>query len=133
MGLGYVKLGHKVSLFAHSDSKTSATLFAYSGLTSNGKLDFVKNSWLINKELYRTKYDIVHSFGRLAYLLPQLPTKLPKLMSYQREPSINQIKKATQIAKKNTLAFTGCSKYIADKISPFAPSYTIFNGVDLKR
>lgn len=128
---GYINLGHEVSLFAHADSKTSATLFPYTGLRSNGKLDFIKNSWLINKELFSSNYDIVHSFGRLAYLLPHLPIKLPKLMSYQREPSIGQIKKAIKIARQNTLAFTGCSDYISNQISPYAPSLTIYNGVDL--
>ncbi|MBB6235500.1 glycosyltransferase involved in cell wall biosynthesis [Pedobacter sp. AK013] len=128
---GYVNLGHEVSLFAHSDSKTKAKLFPYRGKTSHRKTDIVKNAFLINKELYNGNYDIVHSFGRLLYLLPQLPLKIPKLMSYQREPSISQIKKAAKIAKKNTLAFTGCSAYISNQITPHAPAYPIFNGVDL--
>jgi len=127
----YVNLGHNVSLFAHSDSKTKAQLFAYSGKTSYRKTDIIKNTLLINKELYKNEYDVVHSFGRLLYLLPQLPRSIPKLMSYQREPTISQIKKATLLAKKNTLAFTGCSAYISNQIAPYAPAFPIFNGVDL--
>ncbi|TDG35289.1 glycosyltransferase family 4 protein [Pedobacter changchengzhani] len=128
---GYIKLGHKVSLFAHPDSNTSAKLFAYSGLSSSNKLDVIKNTFLINRILIKNNFDIVHSFGRLAYLLPQLPVKLPKLMSYQREPSLGQIKKAITLSRKNSLSFTGCSAYISNQISPFATSYPIFNGVDL--
>lgn len=128
---GYIKLGHEVSLFAHADSKTSAKLFAYSGLSSSNKLDMIKNAFLINRALTRNNYDIVHSFGRLAYLLPQLPFKLPKLMSYQREPSLVQIKKAVTLSRKNSLWFTGCSAYISNQISPYATSNPIFNGVDL--
>lgn len=128
---GYVNLGHHVSLFAHPASKTSAKLFPYKGKTSGKITDIIKNSYLINKKLFNQQYDIVHSFGRLLYLLPQMPMRIPKLMSYQREPTISQIQKATKLAKKNTLAFTGCSAYISDKISPFASSYPIFNGVDL--
>jgi len=127
----YVNLGHDVSLFAHSDSKTKAQLFAYSGKTSHRKTDIIKNTLLINKELYKNEYDVVHSFGRLLYLLPQLPRSIPKIMSYQREPTISQIKKASKIAKKNTLAFTGCSAYISNQIAPYAPAFPIFNGVDL--
>lgn len=128
---GYVKLGHEVSLFAHSDSNTEAKLFSYKGKTSHLKTDILKNTFLINKELFNGNYDVVHSFGRLLYLLPQLPLKIPKLMSYQREPTISQIKMVAKITKKNTLAFTGCSAYISKQIAPHAPAYPIFNGVDL--
>ncbi|MEJ5992833.1 glycosyltransferase family 4 protein [Pedobacter sp. Du54] len=128
---GYVRLGHEVSLFAHVDSVTPAKLFPYKGKSSNNKLDIIKNSWLINQELFSNSYDIVHSFGRLLYLLPQMPLSIPKVMSYQREPTISQIKKAVKIAKKNTLSFTGCSAYISEQIAPYAPSYPIFNGVEL--
>lgn len=129
---GYVKLGHEVSLFAHKDSKTSAKLFPYRGISSSNKKDVLLNSIIINRELFVGKYDLVHSFGRLAYLLPQLPTKLPKLMSYQREPSINQVRKAFSLARKNSLTFSGCSAYISNQISPYAHAVPIFNGVDLK-
>ncbi|HTN00152.1 MAG TPA: glycosyltransferase family 4 protein [Pedobacter sp.] len=128
---GYIALGHEVSLFAHEDSVTPAKLFPYKGKSSNGKLAIFKNSWLINQELFSNSYDIVHSFGRLLYLLPQMPLSIPKVMSYQREPTISQVKKATKLAKQNTLAFTGCSAYISNQIAPYAPSFPIFNGVDL--
>jgi len=127
----YITLGHEVSLFAHSDSKTKAKLFPFKGKSSSNKSDNFRNSWVINQELFSNSYDIVHSFGRLLYLLPQMPFKLPKLMSYQREPTISQIKKATKLSKNHTLAFTGCSAYISDQILPYAPAFPIFNGVNL--
>lgn len=129
---GYVKLGHEVSLFAHADSKTSGKLFAYTGKTSRRLSDILKNSFLINKELFRNKYDVIHSFGRLIYLLPQLPFRIPKIMSYQRAPTISQVIKAKKFSKHNALVFTGCSAYISNQISPYAPAYPIFNGVDLE-
>ena len=129
---GYVKLGHEVSLFAHADSKTSGKLFAYNGKTCSLLSDILKNSFLINKELFKNKYDIIHSFGRLIYLLPQLPFRIPKIMSYQREPTISQVIKAKKLSKQNALVFTGCSAYISNQILPYAPAYTIFNGVDLE-
>lgn len=130
---GYISQGHHVTLFAHSDSVTDAILFPYKGKSSSGKIDTIKNSFLINRELLTNAYDVVHSFGRLIYLLPQMPSRIPKLMSYQREPTIAQVKKAIRLAKNNTLAFTGCSEYISKQIAPYAPSFSIFNGVDLKK
>lgn len=129
---GYTKLGHEVSLFAHPDSVTSAKLFPYKGKRSTNKADVLKNTLLINTELFKSRYSIIHSFGRLIFLFPQLPLGVPKLMSYQREPTLSQIKKATKLSKKNTLAFTGCSAYISNQILPFAPAFSIFNGVNLK-
>jgi glycosyltransferase involved in cell wall biosynthesis len=126
---GYIAQGHQVSLFAHRDSVTPAKLYPYPGKT-NTLADSIKNTWLINKTLFSARHDIVHSFGRLAYITPQLPLAVPKLMSYQREPTISQVKKAVKLAKKGSLAFTGCSDYISRQILPFAPSYTIYNGVD---
>ena len=128
---GYAKMGHEVSLFAHADSVTSAKLFPYKGRTSTDIVDLLKNTWLINTELFRNKYDIIHSFGRLIYLFPQLPLGIPKLMSYQREPTLSQIRKAAFLARKKTLAFTGCSAYISKQIAPIVPAFPIFNGVDL--
>lgn len=127
----YVDMGHEVTLFAHEDSITPATLIPYQGKTSNKFSDIIKNSTLINRHLFTKKYDIIHSFGRLLYIFPQLPRAIPKLMSYQREPTISQIKKAIKLTAKHTLTFTGCSAYISKQILPFAPAYPIFNGVDL--
>jgi len=130
---GYANLGHHVTLFANADSKTKAKLYAYPAKANNTTINVIKNAALVNRILFSEKFDVVHSFGRLIYLLPQLPLGLPKIMSYQREPTIGQIKKAFKLAKKNTLAFTGCSGYISNQISPFAPAYPIYNGVDLTK
>jgi glycosyltransferase involved in cell wall biosynthesis len=126
---GYTGKGHNVALFAHEDSVTGAKLYAYKGKSSRSKSDFIKNSWLINKTIFSEGFDIVHSFGRLAYLLPQLPFRIPKLMSYQREPTLAQIKTAIKLAYPGSLAFTGCSDYISKQINPYAPSFTVYNGV----
>ena len=49
---GLVTLGHEVSLFAHESSVTKAKLFPYLGKSSTKKLDVLRNSLLINKELF---------------------------------------------------------------------------------
>jgi glycosyltransferase involved in cell wall biosynthesis len=48
-------------------------------------------------------------------------------MSYQREPSLQQIGKAVKLAKKGSLIFTGCSNYISDQIKTAAEVYTVYN------
>jgi glycosyltransferase involved in cell wall biosynthesis len=125
---GLVKQGHEVTLFAHPDSKTNAKLIPYKAL-GQGKMDVISNSLTITKAAIKG-YDLIHSFGRLAYLLPLMPLSIPKIMSYQREPTISQIKLASRLSKKNSLVFTGCSEYIAAKIRPYAASFAIPNFVD---
>ncbi|RYE22813.1 MAG: glycosyltransferase family 4 protein [Sphingobacteriaceae bacterium] len=129
---GLVQLNHEVTLFAHQDSEVACKLISYPGKGQSAK-SFISNCYTISKNILKNKYDLVHSFGRLAYLAPLLPLSIPKLMSYQREPTISQIKKAVLLAKKNTLYFSGCSNYITQQIEPFAPACTIYNSVTTEK
>jgi glycosyltransferase involved in cell wall biosynthesis len=124
--------GHEVTLFAHRDSAVSCELVPYPA-AGFGWRDNLLNSWTITRTVARSRFDLIHSFGRLAYLLPLLPAAIPKLMCYQREPTLSQIRKAVRLAKGGTLAFCGCSNYISGQIRPFATAYTVYNGVDLAK
>jgi glycosyltransferase involved in cell wall biosynthesis len=117
--------GHEVILVAHHDSTAPVPIIPF--LDQGSKLKHIYNTITISK-LRKFKPDIIHNFGRLAYLLPFLRSSTPKIMSYQREPTLAQIKKAVSLSKKNTLSFTGCSNYISDQIKPIADAVTIYNG-----
>ena len=123
--------GHEVTLFAHPDSKVDCKLIGYPSTTGNSRIDQLQNTWTINKTTLSKKFDLVHSFGKLSHLLPMLPLNIPKLMSYQREPTLAQIKKAVRLSQN--LWFTGCSNYIADQIKAHAPAYTVYNAVELNK
>ncbi|WP_255486970.1 glycosyltransferase [Mucilaginibacter sp. SP1R1] len=127
-----LKEKHDVTLFAHKNSDVPCKLVVYP-CTGNSMLDVLKNSWTISKTIFAEKFDIIHSFGRLAYLIPLMPLRIPILMSYQRIPTINQIKRAMWLSKQNTISFTGCSNYITNLIKPFAPAFTIYNGIDINK
>jgi len=117
--------GHEVLLVAHPLSKVQVQLISYGNQQS--RLKHAHNILAVNK-IKKFKPDVINSFGRLFYLLPFLRSDTPKIMSYQREPTLSQIKKAVTLSKKNTLSFTGCSNYISNKIRPFASATTIYNG-----
>jgi glycosyltransferase involved in cell wall biosynthesis len=121
--------GHEVTLIAHRDSKVPCELIAYPGETQSRK-DVLKNTALVTSVIYRRRFDVLHSFGRLAYLTLTFPLGIRKIMSYQREPTISQVKLAMRLAKKGSMLFTGCSEYIAAKMRPYAPSYAVHNFVD---
>lgn len=123
--------GFEVVLVANEQSKVEVDILRYKE-TSNPYIRHIHNIATIT-QLREFKPQIIHSFSRLGYLLPFFRSKTQKLMSYQREPTTSQIQKAMILARRGSLSFTGCSKYIADKISPFAPSYAIYNGIDITK
>lgn len=127
---GLKKNDHEITLFAHPDSTTSTDHFFPYPATDQSKKSLIKNALLVSKLVFN-KPDLVHSFGRLAYLSALMPLQIPKLMSYQREPTISQVKKAVKYAAKNSMYFTGCSNYITDQIKPFASASTVYNAVSM--
>ncbi|MFD0941973.1 glycosyltransferase family 4 protein [Pedobacter boryungensis] len=122
---GLKERGHEVILIAHPDSKVEVPLIKYKN--QNTRIATLQNILTINK-LKSFKPDVIHSFGRLINLLPFLSSNTPKIMSYQREPTLSQIRKAVFLSKKHTLSFTGCSDYISNQIKPFAVAATVYNG-----
>jgi glycosyltransferase involved in cell wall biosynthesis len=122
--------GHDVTLFAHEDSEVACRLVPYGGTDPQAAIDTVRNALSVSRLLV-DRPDVVHSFGRLAYLTPLLPLRLPKIMTYQREPTRSRVQTAVRLSQKETLAFTGCSDHIAEQIRPHAPAYTVYNGVPL--
>lgn len=121
---GLTNNGHHVILVAHADSTANCELIKY---PTKSSLNLIGKMRVIAK-VRHFQPDIIHSFARLAYLALLLPKSYVKIMSYQREPTISQIKKALILAKKDTLTFTGCSNYISNQIKPFAKAFTVYNG-----
>ena len=106
--------GHVVGLLAHRDSTSPATnRYAWPGRRSQRAVDTARNSLALRRAIAHFGPDVVHSFSRLLYLLPVLPTGLPKIMSYQRLPGRRQVAAGVFFGGKS-LEFTGCSQYICD-------------------
>jgi glycosyltransferase involved in cell wall biosynthesis len=127
----YLKEGHTVHLFANSDSRNDCVRKIWPGKSVLNKADILKNTLFLTKNYITEKYDVVHSFSRLAYLSLVLPLGAKCIMSYQREPTLGQIAKAGKLALKNNLWFTGCSNYISNQIKSVATAFTVYNGVPL--
>ncbi len=132
--------GHEVSLIAHPDSRTSARLIPYGRPPHVGWSARVVELAQVGAALWtlRHEVDVIHSFGRLAALLPVLPMRrLPKIQSYQRDGvPWASVHRARRLAG-SSLAFTGCSTSVY-RAAPGDESAagrwrTIFNGVDIAR
>lgn len=106
--------GHTVGLVAHADSTSPANQsFSWVGKRSQNKLDALQNTITLWSAVNQFQPDIIHSFSRILYLLPLLPSPLPKVMSYQRYPSHRTTSWGVKLAK-DSLSFTGCSDYICN-------------------
>lgn len=124
---GLVARGHAVTLFGHADSNVSADLVAYSGHRSGSAADTMMNAAQVAIEAARRHPDVIHSFGRLAYLLPVMPLPIPKIMSYQRAVTKRSVDLGTRLSR-GTLYFTACSRQLMRDVD--GPAWqVIYNGV----
>ncbi len=128
--LGLIAQGHEVTLFAHPKSDPPCKLAPYPNPGRTSKSNLINYMWHVSSKIIRGRYDLVHSFGRLAYLLPVLPLPVPKLMSYQRAVTARSVEWSERLAR-GTLHFTGCSRQLVGRYANNANWHVVYNGVPL--
>jgi glycosyltransferase involved in cell wall biosynthesis len=112
---GLLARGHEVALAAHPDSNpaTGCRLFPWPARRSQHRGDAWANMGALRQAVASFQPEVVHSFSRLLYLGHLLlRRKLPKIMSFQREPSGRTVRWAARLAG-NSLMFTGCGEAIS--------------------
>lgn len=127
---GLIDRGHDVSLLAHQDSTTPARLIPYRGRRSGSLTDTLRHTLQVRRCL-RTLPDVavIHSFGRLAYLLPALCSSMVKIQSYQRHVASRSVRLGMLLGKQS-LHFTACSQSCRRTAGAVGGSWTIIpNGV----
>lgn len=131
----YTKLGHKVSLLAGPTSKISGRIYSF------GINNLKRSKWQKFKELIfvwsfllkkRGDFDLIHNFGRLAYLIPILDYSAHKLMTYGRPVSTKGIKFINSLPNKN-LIFTACSNYCVSTGNIAGKWKTVYNAIDFSK
>lgn len=111
--------GHHLGLVAKAGSTCPADeSFAWPGARSQSVKDTLANMWTLRGVVRDFRPDVIHSFSRIAYLLPHLRGPVPIAMSYQREPTPRTVGLAARLAASDVLTFTGCSDYIANRGRP---------------
>ena len=111
--------GHTVGLVARRGSGCpNDAFFPWPGLSSLSRRDTVLNTVALSRAVRAFRPDVVHSFSRIAYLLPLLRGRIPLVMSFQREPTPRTVGLAVRLAGPGRITFTGCSDYIARRGRP---------------
>jgi glycosyltransferase involved in cell wall biosynthesis len=127
---GLVTRGHTVTLFAHRDSDVPCELVPYRGRSSGSRVDTLTNMWDVSRAVINGRFDIVHSFGRIAYLLPLLPLAIPKLMTYQREITPLSVNWGHRLSR-GTLHFSAISEWMMQDVKAAANWHLVYNGVPM--
>jgi glycosyltransferase involved in cell wall biosynthesis len=109
---GLAARGHRITLIAHPESRVPGRLIPYGCPPHFGLVPRAVELWQVGSAVWRSRadVDIVHSFGRLAALLPILPLRrLPKVQSYHR-PTVpwKGVRRAVRLAG-DSICFTSCS------------------------
>ena len=129
---GLAQRGHEIHLLAHPDSKVPADLAPLD--VQRSFADSVRNAGKIHRLVSKLGHvDVIHSFGRLAYLLLVLRMPMPKIQSYQRHVTPRSVFLANLIAGRR-IRYVACSR--ACLHTPYTrkqPWSFIPNGVPLER
>jgi glycosyltransferase involved in cell wall biosynthesis len=127
---GLVDRGHEVTLIAHADSAPACRLVPYPGRSSLRRADTMANMLTVSRTLLSGGFDLVHSFGRIAYLLPMLPLRLPKLMTYQREVTPASVRMGHRLSR-GTLHFSAISRHMMEGVQGLGNWHLVYNGVPM--
>src|SRR5262245_12738354 len=127
---GLISRGHQVVLFAHRNSATQCQVVPYPALSSRSPVDVVRNTAAIAQYFIGHKFDVIHSFGRLAYLTPLALNAAKKLMSYQRPITPSSVYLARRIFGQS-IEFTACSKHMIRSVESIGKWSVVYNGVPI--
>lgn len=126
-----VRRGHEVTLFAHRASASAGRLIPYPGQSSASALDTVRNAATIARHVGGGGIDIVHSFSRLAFLLPLLPLRIPKLMTYQRAITPRSVRLG-HLMSRGSLQFAAISKHMMKPVAGVGTWHVVPNCASLE-
>src|SRR5690348_7827647 len=110
--------GHTVGLLANRQSTAQTDrLFPWPAEHSSGTRNSLANLSAMRHAVRNFAPDVIHSFSRLLYLLGVLDTSIPRIMSFQREPTRRTVRYSSTVGGRR-LIFTGCSEYICRQGRP---------------
>ena len=132
----YARLGHEVHLLVTDGSVVEGcTVHPF------GKEGFPPKKWDARMAIpnawnflwkHRNQFDLIHNFGRLAYLLPILNHPVKKIMTYGREISSRNIQLMNKLPNLN-LVFTGCSKDLISRVQAGGRWEAVYNAIPFEQ
>ena len=129
----YARLGHEIHLLVTKGSKVEGCsvhpfgIEGYPPRKINALLAIPKAWWFLWKN--RDKFDLVHNFGRLAFLLPILNHQVNKIMTYGRIINKKNISLINKLPNKN-IKYTAPSDWCVSTGNVSGEWHTVYNAID---
>jgi glycosyltransferase involved in cell wall biosynthesis len=132
---GLIARGHKVILWAGPGSGTNATLETFGDEGEWTRWSNVRNTLTLSARFIRDhgRFDVIHNFGRLAYLSLVFPWDVAKVQTYMRTINPDNMRKAARLGARR-MHFTAVSAAIRDTGAPGGGEWSvIYNCADPAR
>jgi len=125
----YTEMGHEVTLIAGPGSKSPGRLITY-GENGDGSM---KLNYSLLWKLYRIlrreipRHDVLHNFGRLAFLFPIAWTGIRKIQTYMRYITPHNIRQLNRVGVRNMVYTAVSDAIVKTGISGGGDWRTIYN------
>ncbi|MFI5177925.1 MAG: glycosyltransferase [Vicinamibacterales bacterium] len=123
---GLTRSGHDITLWAAPGSRVSGRVEPFGREGEWTRWSNVRNTALLAARFLanRNRFDLVHNFGRLAYLAPILPRDLPKVQTYMRTVNPGNMATARRLCARR-LHYTAVSAAIRDTGRPGGGDWSV--------
>ena len=123
---GLHRRGHTVTLWAAPGSHSSGAVQPFGREAEWTRWSNLRNTVTVTARLWREpeRFDLIHNFGRLAYLTGVLCWKLPKVQTYMRGVNPKNMRRARMLGGRR-LRFTAVSAAIRDTGRPGGGEWSV--------
>ena len=121
-----VHRGHEVTLWAAPGSHIDGALEPFGHEGEWTRWSNARNTAVLTARFLRRPgaYDVVHNFGRLAYLTTVLSRNVPKVQTYMRRVNPDNMRRASSLGARR-LHYTAVSEAIADTGKPGGGDWSV--------
>jgi len=123
---GLTRAGHEVTLWAAPGSRVNGCVEPFGREGEWTRWSNVRNTLTLARRFLAaaSRFDVIHNFGRLAYLAPVLARDLPKVQTYMRTVSPGNMETARRLGARR-LHYTAVSAAIADTGRPGGGDWSV--------
>jgi glycosyltransferase involved in cell wall biosynthesis len=119
------RIGHDVTLWAAPGSRVNGRIEPFGHEGEWTRWSNVRNTLtLAGRFLGRARFDVIHNFGRLAYLTPVLARDVPKVQTYMRTVTPGNMATARRLGARR-LHYTAVSAAIRDTGQPGGGDWSV--------
>ena len=123
---GLAKLGHDITLWAAPGSRVNGRVDAFGREGEWTRWSNLRNAMTLAGRFLATgsRFDVIHNFGRLAYLAPMLSMDVPKVQTYMRTVNPQNMVTARRLGARR-LHYTAVSAAIRDTGRPGGGDWSV--------